>query len=194
MKDNRNPGADNPVARAYLQCRDALVRSVMKMSVKPEDVEDILHETYLRAHIASQKKTIQSPKDYLFVVSRNLVIRGVTKRSRELRTVIDNAIRDVSDSSLDAELHQKQKVQALDEVLGTLPDKVRQAILLRKVYGFSSREIAKKMRVSKSSVDKYIATGINKCELMLSSRGYDMDGKHGKKLSLESDKTERSRE
>lgn len=177
-----------------MQCRDALVRSILKMSVKPEDVDDILQETYLRVHAASQKKTIQSPKDYLFVVSRNLVLRGLTHRSRELQAVIDDAVHEASDSSLDAELHQQQKLQTLNEALEVLPDKSRQAILLRKVYGFSSVEIAKKMGVSKSSVDKYIASGISQCEALLNARGYDVGGGVGQQPPREGGKTEQSKD
>ena len=183
---NKNPEAvtkqrkaledDNPVVRAFMYCRDALIRSLVKMSVKPEDVEDILQETFVKTYSANEKKKIRSPQDYLFVVSRNLVMRGVTHRSRELNIVIDDALFDISESSAETELNEKLKLQALNDALASLPDNQRQAILLRKVYGFSSRDIARKMGVSKSSVDKYIAAGIKKCEEILDAEGYQIDG------------------
>ena len=180
MSEDKETEEKDVIVRAFMKCRGVLARSIMKMSVRPQDVDDILQETFLRAYTANNKKKIRSPQDYLFVISRNLVIKDVTNRSRELNTVIDNVLFDITESSLDTELHAKLKIQTLNEALNLIPDKNRQAILLRKVYGLSSREIARKMGVSKSSVDKYIASGIKKCEQILDARGYDIGEEHGK--------------
>ena len=41
---------DNLIFKAYMECREALVRSIRKVCAQPEDVDDILQETYLRAN------------------------------------------------------------------------------------------------------------------------------------------------
>ena len=192
MRKNKEVEEDNAVVKAFVKCRDLLARSILKMSVSPEDVDDILQETFLRAYTANDKKEIRSPQDYLFVVSRNLVIRGVTNRSRELNAVINDALFDVEESSLDIELHEKLKLQTLSEALALIPARHRQAILLRKIYGLSSIEIAKKMGISKSSVDKYIASGIKKCAQILDARGYDVGNEYGGNLMMETPQEERS--
>ncbi|MGS2722601.1 RNA polymerase sigma factor [Porticoccus sp. GXU_MW_L64] len=172
MAKSSENDSENPVVKAFHRCRDALIRSIVKMSVRPEDVDDILHETFIKTYTANSKRQIRSPEDYLFVVSRNLVYRSSRRRSREISTVIDDALMEIPDSNLDMEIHEQLKCEAMVDVLASLPDNKRQAILLRKVYGFSSTEIAKKLSVSKSSVDKYIAGGIKECESRLNSRGY----------------------
>ena len=179
MTTNKDPEETNRIFCAFVKCRDALVRSILKMSVKPEDVDDILQETFYRTYSANEKKEIKSPKDYLFVVSRNLVFRGVTTRSRELTAIIDDTICDIAETPLDEAHYEHLKAQALNEALETLPENNKRAILLRKVYGFSSREIARKMGVSKSSVDKYIASGIKTCEQILEAKGYDIGAEYG---------------
>ena len=178
----------NPVIRAYNRCRNALVRSIVKMSVKPEDVDDILQETFIKTYTANQKKEIQSPQDYLFVVSRNLVIRNAARRSREINTIIDDALMESVDDSLDMEVHGQLKCETLASVIQALPEKKRQAILLRKIYGFSTTEIARKMSVSKSSVDKYIASGIKECEEKLEAKGYGFQTEQGKSLLASTNK------
>ena len=45
---------DNLIFKAYMECRDALVRSIMKVCANPEDVDDILQETYLRSLTTTQ--------------------------------------------------------------------------------------------------------------------------------------------
>ena len=166
---------ENSVLKAFMICRDALVRSIMKMGAQQEDVDDILQETFLRVFNANQKKTISSLQDYLFVVSRNLVYRGLSDRSREIVTEIDDALLGVEENSADMALHFRLKFEALNEALSSLPEKHRHAILLRKFYGLSHKEIARKMKVSVSSVEKYISGGIKRCGQILQTQGYDVE-------------------
>ena len=51
----------------------------------------------------------------------------------------------------------------IDTILHDLPVKVRTALLLCKLDGLSYREIAEQLHVSLSSVEKYIATGLQAC-------------------------------
>lgn len=165
----------NVILDAFLECRDVLVRSIMKMSVRPEDVDDILQETFLRAFSANEKSHITSPRDYLFVISRNLVLKGLSRRSREITQEIDEALLQAEGISAGTELHYRRKFEAFNKALYGLPEKQRRAILLRKFYGLSHREIAGKMNVSVSSVEKYIAGGVKRCKQALCAQGYEME-------------------
>jgi RNA polymerase sigma factor (sigma-70 family) len=180
---------ENSVLEAFLGCRDALVRSIMKMCVKQEDVDDILQETFLRAFYANEKTHIKSPQDYLFVVSRNLVIKGLSRRSREISMEIDDALMGVDDVSTDMDLHYRQKFEAFNEALQSLPEKNRRAILLRKFYGLSHNEIASKMDVSVSSVEKYISGGVKRCKQVLYSQGYEVESNSEKQQKISSRET-----
>ena len=143
----------NPILEAFTSCKDGLIRSIMKMSVQQVDVDDILQEAYLRAFNANEKTHIKSPQDYPFVVSRNLVIKALSRQSNEIATEIDDQLLGADNGSTEMDLHYQIKFQAFNEALLTLPEKNRRAILLRKFYNLSHREIAKKMGVSVSSVE-----------------------------------------
>ncbi|MFT5297320.1 MAG: DNA-directed RNA polymerase specialized sigma24 family protein, partial [Colwellia sp.] len=43
-----NKQSSNRVLTAFQSCRDGLVRSIMKMSVEQQDVDDILQEAFIR--------------------------------------------------------------------------------------------------------------------------------------------------
>ena len=88
---------------------------------------------------------------------------------------INDALMGVDDIPADVTLHYRQKFELFNEALRALPDKQRRAILLRKFYGLSHHEIAGKMHVSVSSVEKYIATGIAQCKRKLRSHGYEVE-------------------
>ena len=174
MSKNRE-SEHNQVLNAFLACRDALLRSIMKLCARQEDVDDILQETFLRVYTANEKTRITSLQDYLFVVSRNLVIKKLSRQSREIVVEINDALLDANDISAEMQLHHQQKFEAFNKALSSLPEKNRRAILLRKFYGLSHREIARKMHVSVSSVEKYISEGIKRCKQNLYLQGYEFE-------------------
>ena len=96
------------------------------------------------------------------------------QQSKEIHTELDDAlIEDEIDNTVEQELYQKLKLERLSKVLSTLPENNRRAILLRKLYCLSHKEVAKKMGVSVSSVEKYIATGLRMCKQSLCDQGYE---------------------
>lgn len=174
-KADNNNSSDNLIFEAFQSCKEGLLRSVMKMCARQQDVDDILQETYLRVFDANQKKRINSPQDYLFVVSRNLVLKELSRESKTIVAEIDDALLSISEESVDVELHYRKKFEAFNTALSSLPEKQRRAILLRKFYGFSHREVARKMHVSVSSVEKYISGGMKSCKQTLISHGYESE-------------------
>lgn len=168
--------SNNRILTAFHSCRDGLVRSIMKMSVAQQDVDDILQETFIRVLNSDAKQEIKSPKGYLFVVSRNLVLKKLMQQSKEMHTELDDALTEIDDdNTVEKELHQKLKFERFSKVLSSLPEKNRRAILLRKLYCLSHKEIAKKMDVSVSSVEKYIANGLKQCKQSLCTQGYEVN-------------------
>lgn len=171
-----NKPSSNRVLTAFQSCRDGLVRSIMKMNVEPQDVDDILQESFIRVLDSDAKQQIKSPKGYLFVVSRNLVLKKLMQQSKIIHTELDDAlVEEDVDNSIEIELYQKIKFERFSKVLGSLPEKNRRAILLRKLYCLSHKEIAKKMNVSVSSVEKYIASGLTQCKQSLCDQGYEVN-------------------
>jgi len=180
---------ENQIFKAFNTCRNALVRSILKMSVRQEDVDDILQETYLRVLNAGKKSHIQSPQDYLFAVSRNLVLENLSRQAREITMEINDALAGADEIAVDRVLHYRQKFKMLNEALRALPEQKRRAILLRKFYGLSHHEIAGKMNVSISSVEKYIASGIKECRRRLNAQGYETEGSADEKPEQNSRET-----
>jgi RNA polymerase sigma-70 factor (ECF subfamily) len=49
------------------------------------------------------------------------------------------------------------------EAIRQLPVQCRRVFVLKKVYGYSQKEIAKEMNLSESTVEKHIAVGFKRC-------------------------------
>lgn len=194
---------DNRIISAFVNYRDVLVRGLLRLSVQPADVDDILQEALARALEADDKKRIEFPKSYLYTVSRNMVFREQERRSREVQWEIDEAILESHSPPTDQELYYRQMLAVFWEAMATIPQTHQRAILLRRIYGLSHKQIAKKMGVSLSAVEKYFAHGIKRCQDIMKSQGYGLvqeeeaasaAGKRAKSVKLRTDVKGRSHE
>lgn len=169
------PDANNKIVKAYLGYKQILVRVLLRMSVKPADVDDILQESLARTLRAETRGPLEHPRSYLYTVARNIVFEEKERRAREVQCEINDAILASDSAPIDEELHHEKMLDIFWEAMSTLPRNHQRAILLRRIYGLSHREVAKKMGVSISSVEKYFAQGIKRCEDLMSRRGYELE-------------------
>jgi RNA polymerase sigma-70 factor (ECF subfamily) len=68
----------------------------------------------------------------------------------------------LADSTLDQVCSEEEFSRFCDAVR-YLPVQCRRAFVLKKVYGYSQREIAKVMQISERTVEKHISSGIKRC-------------------------------
>jgi RNA polymerase sigma-70 factor (ECF subfamily) len=60
------------------------------------------------------------------------------------------------------------------EAISALPPQCRRVFLLRKVQGLSQKDVAQRLGLSVSTVEKHLATGLVKCSEYLKLRGYEV--------------------
>jgi RNA polymerase sigma-70 factor (ECF subfamily) len=94
---------------------------------------------------------------WLFRVVSNLC----TDRLRKKRSTGLDEIAEPEDGkpSQEAMLMQKQRVAALDEALQILPERQRQAVVLRHIEGLSNPEIAEVLEIGVEAVESLTARG-----------------------------------
>ena len=66
-------------------------------------------------------------------------------------------------NGVDADLEAQQSLGLYCEALASLPEKCRQVFILRKVHGLAHKEIALRMSLSVSSVEKYLTRAVLAC-------------------------------
>lgn len=155
----------------FLAMQKRLAKTVSQI-VPPKEVEDIVQETYVRICEVSHQETIQYPRAYLFKVAKNLALDHV-KRAETRLTVsmetdeeLDFLQDDFSDVTFDQTL-AKEEFELLCRAVRELPQQSRKAFVLRKVYGFSQKEIAERLDISENTVEKHIALGIKRCSYFM---------------------------
>lgn len=106
-----------------------------------------------------------TPRSYLATVARRLLIDDIRRREVERAVVDAIAISrpDAEDITPERIAEAIQILQAVTDLLETLPAQTRQAFLLRRLEGLEQKEIAVRLGISLSSVKRHIALAYARC-------------------------------
>ncbi len=155
------------VSAAFLENHAFLERFLARFFSNSQDIEDVAQEAYLRAYVAEQQKDIEQPKAYLFRIARNLALTELTRKSKKITDYLEECDASVVidyGAAADSEVEAQESLGLYCEAVAALPEKCRQVFLLRKVHGLAHKEIAERMSLSVSSVEKYLLRGILECQ------------------------------
>lgn len=180
---------DSTIHDAYMTARNGLSRMVSRL-VPPKEVEDIVQETYVRLCTMEQPKSIAEPKSFLYRTAKNLAFDHLKRAETRLSDELDDSLDGLIDGSLDGvgadntyhNVASDQEFAHFCDAVRQLPGASRKVFVLKKVYGYSQKEIAKMMNISESTVEKHIAQGMKRCMvymLKLEPEGYVKTTKRG---------------
>ena len=120
----------------------------------------------MRAIEAEQRRRIDSPEAFLFGVARNVVRKQLDRQSRSLIDFVDGLVPEghpSDDPPLGEGLDNRRRLLLFAQAVATLPPQCQRVFVMKRVYGYSQREIAAKLRISESTVEKHVATGLKRC-------------------------------
>jgi len=155
------------VSSAFLENDTFIKRFLARFFSNQQDIEDVAQEAYLRAYVAEQQKDIEQPKAYLFRIAKNLALTKLTRKSKKITDYLEECGSSVVieyGAAADSEVEALESLGLYCEAVAALPEKCRQVFLLRKVHGLAHKEIAERMSLSVSSVEKYLLRGILECK------------------------------
>jgi len=121
----------------------------------------------------SKNSPSNNPKLTFSVSQKNVALTRLTRKSEQITDYIaDLSVPDVmySETSAADEAEADESLGIYCEAVAALPEKCRQVFLLRKVHGLTHREIAERMSLSISSVEKYLLKGILACQAFIQAR------------------------
>jgi RNA polymerase sigma factor (sigma-70 family) len=129
------------------------------------DVDDIVQEALLRVLLAQETKTISAPKAFLFATARNLALGRLRRRAVagedhlaeiDLLAVLDET------ADVPKAVARAQEFELLTQAIQSLPERCRQVITLRKIYGLSQKETASQLGISEHTVEVQGTIGLRK--------------------------------
>jgi RNA polymerase sigma factor (sigma-70 family) len=165
------------ILRAFLQ-HQAAIKRVLARYVPPEERNDILQEAFLKAFAAEFVTPVRDAKAFLFRVAKNLAISEMTKKSRRETDYLEDlsgsdVLEDSKSGSVEAHIDGKRKLFVLAQTLARLPQECQRVFLMRKVEGLRIKQIATRLNVSVSTVEKRLARALLLCDRKLREQGYD---------------------
>ncbi|WP_271975355.1 RNA polymerase sigma factor [Falsirhodobacter sp. 20TX0035] len=142
------------VVRIYPRLLSRLRRTVAV------DAEDVLHELYLRLARLPPTTEILRPRAYLVRAAQRLVI---DRHRRAGRT--DALTGDVADArpSVERRIDAARKLCLLRAAVETLPARQREAFVLARFENLGHAEIALRMGISISAVEKLLVKALIRC-------------------------------
>jgi RNA polymerase sigma-70 factor (ECF subfamily) len=150
------------VLRAYLH----------RFAPQPADLEDLLQETYAHLFRLSPERRMEIRNIQAFAITsaRNVALSGL--RHREVVPMdsiedLDAIPVDEDHAQLDEIVHSHQQLVRVAEGLASLPARCREIFTLRRVYGFSQKEIAKRLGISEGVVEQQLVKGMRRCAEVL---------------------------
>jgi RNA polymerase sigma factor (sigma-70 family) len=137
------------------------------------DVDELLQETYARLLVvgASQQQTeVRSIRAFCLTVARNVALDWLRRQQVvPLELVSDMESLDVLDEGAQIEeiVNAHQELALLADAIASMPRRCRQTFTLRKVYGFSQKEIAAQLNISENTVEQHLTKAARRCAEVL---------------------------
>jgi len=154
------------VIKLYQQYELNIRKFLMRKVHQKEDVEDIVQETFLKAHKVSDWEDVRNPESYLVSIAKNAYRDHIRKETRNIvynRT--DITCLEIKDDRPSPEqiISGKQDFRELEKVIESLTPRVKQAIILIKIMNVTYAEACKIMGVSISTLENHVTKGIAEC-------------------------------
>ncbi len=156
--------------KAYVEKRDLLVRYFTRVANDAGLAEDIVQDLYLKIEATDDgdERLIDDATAFLFRMAHNI-------HRNHIRTLGNGRRRDTDWQSLhreggpdgaddapspEAEISGRQQIGELTRALDELPERTRTIFQLHKFEGISQAQVASKLGISLSSVEKHLGAAL----------------------------------
>jgi RNA polymerase sigma-70 factor (ECF subfamily) len=140
-----------------------LIRRIRRRLRGGEDAEDLLHSAYLRLAEASARQAVAAPAPYLLRTAVNL---GIDARRREhlydRRGPAELVCLEMPDPAplQDEVFSARIRLSRVRDGLDRLAPRTREVFLMHRLDRLKYREIAERLGISQSAVEKHIARAV----------------------------------
>lgn len=148
------------VERCYAE-----LRSYARLKVGDDGIaEELVQEACLRL-VTSGGEVPRNPRAFLYRVLSNLVTDHHRRRARFNKSFVHSDALDAADDRPDAErqIIARQRLAILVRAVAELPPRCRECFVLRRFDGLSHTEIADRMNITRSAVEKHLAAATVHC-------------------------------
>jgi RNA polymerase sigma factor (sigma-70 family) len=139
-----------------------LRRYLARLLGNTPEAQDIAHDAYLRVYPTITQQPTQNPEALLYVTARRLAINRLKRRSISPLAPEGASLETAASANpgVAQQVMARQELQLLQRAIANLPEGCRTVLLLRKVELLSHREIAERLGIAISTVEKQHARAL----------------------------------
>lgn len=154
---------------AFDKHRTRLYRYLRRRLANEDDARELAQETFLRLLRVARTDLLADPQAYLYRVARNLVYEQTAKALPAERWVDESELQALVDPRGPPELEAERTAlsERVENIIAELPPRNRAIVMLFCHEGLSQSEIAARVGLSKSMVQKCLAQGMTHCRKRL---------------------------
>ena len=160
MPDESNHRRD--FASLYRATAAPLRRYLARLLGDAGDAEDVAHDAYLRVHPTIAADKAEKPEALLYTTARRLAFNRL--RRRRIAPFAPGALEPESTASpapgVVQQVMARQELAQLEQAIKQLPEGCRTVLLLRKIELLSHRDIADRLGIAVSTVEKQHARAL----------------------------------
>ncbi len=149
-----------------------LRRYLARMLGSTTEAQDVAHDAYLRVYPKVQDESARNPEAVLYTTARRLALNKIKRRTiapfAQGEPNYDTA--PSADPGVVQQVMARQELQQLEVALAQLPPGCRTVLLLRKIELLSHAEIAERLGISISTVEKQHARALRLLRVALPAR------------------------
>jgi RNA polymerase sigma-70 factor (ECF subfamily) len=138
-----------------------LLRLLRSRGRSVDDAEDLIQEAFLRLQVYCREHTVEKPEAFLVRTALNLSIdRARHDRSQPVDYVIEKLTLVDPSPSPDAVYAGQKRLLHWKKGMAALSPRRREVFLLNRLEGYSFPQIAEKLGISLSMVEKHAARAV----------------------------------
>lgn len=183
MPDTTSTPPERHRLRALVRAALTAFGRLFTRIAKKRDVDDLLQEAFTRSYETGSPSALRSYRAFLLKTATHHAPGHGRANARLIAPVEDlplaEVYRQLTAESPEAHLEANQRFMVFCRAVGGLPEHSRRAFVLKKVYGLSQEEIAERLGITRSEVERHIASGLLLCRDYLETIGAPLGGTDG---------------
>jgi len=156
-----DPG-NNEFATLYRSTLQHLRHYLERLLGNTAEAQDVAHDAYMRVYPVMAQDRARQPRALLYLTARRLAINRLKRRQVSPVTEETGQAEFTASSSpgVVRQVMARQEMSLLEAAIAALPEGCRSVLLLRKVELLSHKEIAGRLGLSVSTVEKHHARAL----------------------------------
>jgi len=166
------PPGERDFSALYRTTLAPLRRYLTRLLGNPVEAQDVAHDAYMRVYPSLTDRSARRPEALLYTAARRLAINRLKRRSISplARDAFIPEMAASPEPGVEQQVMARQELEILEEAIAKLPDGCRVVLLLCKIEQLSHKEIAERLGIAVSTVEKQHARALRLLRAALEGR------------------------